>query len=78
MMQYCIAFSSFTAFLRADESNASAFDQEDGRVSDRLLIWADKHMQHGMDGEVIVDVLNDWGIQLNVSQRPAPRQGARC
>ena len=65
-MQYSIGFSSFADFLESDSANASILDEEDGRVSDRLLLWAHKLFQLGMDGAVLVHVLEDWGLDIQV------------
>ena len=69
-MQYAIAFSSFADFLENDPANASLLDQEDGRVSDGILLWAHKLLQLGVDGSVLVHVLEDWGLEIQVSREP--------
>lgn len=67
IMQYSIALQAFLSFLEADpETNASVLDADEQRVSDRLMLWALKLLRMGLDGSVLVDVLQDVGLQVQV------------
>jgi hypothetical protein len=66
VMHYAIGYEAMRKFIANDPANTSIFDPDDGRVSDRLLLWADSLLSIGFDGAIMVDVLEDFGLEIKV------------
>jgi hypothetical protein len=64
VMQYSVAFQSFLSYLEEDrEGGCCVLEGPEGqRVSDRLVVWARRLLRMGLDGAVLVDVLQDVGL----------------
>jgi hypothetical protein len=71
IMHYSVAFQSFLSYLEEDcDGGIHVLEGPEGqRVSDRLAMWARRLLRMGLDGAVLVEVLQDVGLpQIDVSE----------
>jgi len=69
-MHYAIAAEAFKSLVVNEGSGSGVvWDEEENRVSERMVLWAHHLLEMGMDGAILVDVLEDVGHHMEVEQQ---------